>query len=295
MPRKIDNTAAKQRKQKIFVAVGGVLFLGIAAIQGPKMLKMMDGSTPPPAPAAATAPADASTTASDTPAAAGAPGASPTAAPAPSGAAIDAVKTVPAPASQKAQLAGVVVVPEQPVAAETGQLDSFSEFEVKDPFVPQIKAAEVTSTSSAATATKSASPAATSKPATPAGAAGAATKPGAGLTGPATPMAPAAPTAAILRVNGRLMALEPKDAFPKGDRMFVLVSLKKGFAKIGVAAGGKYTSGSKTLTLQVGKKVTLLNTATGIRYVIKLVYVGADSAQLTAFTIAAPETTQTKK
>ena len=68
----------------------------------------------------------------------------------------------------------------------------------------------------------------------------------------------------------------------------MLSSLKRGEAKIGVAAGGTYTTGKKLLTLKVGKRVTLLNTATGVRYVLKLVYVGADSAQLTAFTTAAP-------
>ena len=281
MARKIDTTKAKERKQKIFVAVGGVLFLGIAAIQGPKMYKLVHPSTPAPAPAAAAAPASASTTASTSLGST------------PAGTTSLRVHTAQAPAGQTAQLAGIVVVPEQPVEPDTGQLESFSKFTAKDPFVPQIKEAATDSTVPASpTATKAATP--TPKPATPA-TGDASTTPGAGLTGGATaPMPLPAPTAAILRVNGVLQAVELKDAFPKSDKTFLLASLERGGAKIGVAAGGRYTTGSKTLTLKVGKRVTLLNTATGVRYVIKLVYVGADAAQLTAFTTAAPATAPAK-
>ena len=53
----------------------------------------------------------------------------------------------------------------------------------------------------------------------------------------------------------------------------MLRSLTKKQAKIGVA-GGSFDDG-QAVTLKLGKKVTLVNTATGVRYVLKLVYTGA--------------------
>ena len=64
-----------------------------------------------------------------------------------------------------------------------------------------------------------------------------------------------------------------KGTFPTPEPLFVLRSLKKKQAKIGVA-GGSFDDG-KPVTLKLGKKVTLVNTATGVRYVLKLVYTGA--------------------
>jgi len=51
------------------------------------------------------------------------------------------------------------------------------------------------------------------------------------------------------------------------------VSVKRTSAKVGIA-GGSISSGSSTVTLQLGKKVTLMNTADGTRYVLVLVSVG---------------------
>jgi hypothetical protein len=91
--------AARERKQKIFVAVGGVILLAILAIQLPKIL---GGSSTP---EAAPAPAPAETT----------PGQAPSSA---------------APASLDAQ----AVLP----ALEGTKLRSFSVFSRKDPFVQQV-------------------------------------------------------------------------------------------------------------------------------------------------------------
>ena len=40
------------------------------------------------------------------------------------------------------------------------------------------------------------------------------------------------------------------------------------------------------MTLKLGKKVTLVNTATGVRYVLKLVYTGAQPEVIEGFTTA---------
>ena len=44
MAKKQDNKAARERKQKVFLAVAGVVFLGLIVIQGPKLLKQVRGS-----------------------------------------------------------------------------------------------------------------------------------------------------------------------------------------------------------------------------------------------------------
>ena len=58
--------------------------------------------------------------------------------------------------------------------------------------------------------------------------------------------------------------------------------MKKKQAKIGVA-GGSFDDG-QAVTLKLGKKVTLVNTATGVRYVLKLVYTGAQPEVIEGFT-----------
>jgi len=95
-----DARAAKERKQKIFVIVGGVLLLGLMAFQLPRLLG--GSSTPAAAPAAET-----------------------TVVGAPAG-------TTPAPVSR------VVLVENRPPGAGPGKLTSFSVFSAKDPFVQQV-------------------------------------------------------------------------------------------------------------------------------------------------------------
>ena len=87
--------------------------------------------------------------------------------------------------------------------------------------------------------------------------------------------------------EGKPQQLQVKDKFPKGDPMFVLVSLKKKQAKIGVA-GGSFDDG-QTVTLTLGKKLTLLNTATGVRYELKLVYTGTQPETIEGFSTKADQ------
>ena len=73
-----------------------------------------------------------------------------------------------------------------------------------------------------------------------------------------------------------------KQLFPEQEDLFVLVSLKGKTAKIAVS-GGAFTDG-QTITLKLGKNLTLVNTATGARYALKLLYVGDQPEEVEGFT-----------
>ena len=80
----------------------------------------------------------------------------------------------------------------------------------------------------------------------------------------------AKPTTATISVNGLNSSVSIGASFPSGAPVFTLVSLTRSSAKIGIA-GGSYESGAATVTLNKGKAVTLVNTADGTRYVLRLV------------------------
>ena len=88
-------------------------------------------------------------------------------------------------------------------------------------------------------------------------------------------------TIALLSVNGKVRTVALAKRFPQSDRAFLLKSLKPGRATIAVADGSFVGGG--TLVLRVGRAATLVNTATGARYVVKLLFVG-DESQVTRFT-----------
>src|SRR4051812_32952408 len=110
--------AAKAKKQKTILIVGGVLLLAVAAFQGPKLLK--HGSTPDAAPAATSV--ATGTTATATPTSTGGAALIPVAAAVPKG---------------SASIAGVALPNATAVKVTTSQLASFTLFEAKDPFVQQ--------------------------------------------------------------------------------------------------------------------------------------------------------------
>jgi hypothetical protein len=272
MARKTDNKAARARKQKIFLAIGGVVLAALAVIQGPKLLDQLKGSSP-------AAPA-ASASSTPTPAATGTEGAAPT-----NGAAapVATVATVRAPKSATTQLAGIVIVPEQPAKAGDGQLQSFTLFDSKDPFVQKVTVKLLTPEQVAQLGVKQSAPAA--KPGVPTGSGstgGSATGGGSAAGGSTSAPQPVATplTIAILKVNGVLQTIELGKRFPKGDPAFVLKSLKRG--RVGIAVAGGDFAGGGVLTLRLGRQITLVNTATGARYVVKLLYIG-DESQVTRF------------
>jgi hypothetical protein len=86
---------------------------------------------------------------------------------------------------------------------------------------------------------------------------------------------------ATLMVNGKPQQLQLKQLFPKGQPTFVLLAVDKRSIKIGVA-GGKFTGGG-AVKLEFGKAVTLMNTTTGQRFVMKLVFTGAQPELIAGF------------
>jgi hypothetical protein len=252
-----DTAAAKAKKQKIILAVGGVLLLAVAGLQGPKLMKH-GGSAAAPAPAAA-----------------------PTATGTPVPAAVPA-----APVTGGASVAGVALPRPAAVKVETSQLASFTLFEVKDPFVQKVGA------ESAADAT--APPAGQGAGSTGANTSSPPGSPGSAPAGTGTGTAPAAPAPIIyatIDFNSKPQQVEVKGTFPTPEPLFVVRSLTKKQAKISVA-GGSF-DGGQPVTLKLGKKVTLVNTATGVRYVLKLVYTGAQPEVIEGFTTAANKSAAT--
>jgi hypothetical protein len=146
-----------------------------------------------------------------------------------------------------------------------GQLAAMTQFSSKDPFKQQDTGAStpVDSSPSQSPSPTSTTPAASTPP-------GSFTSPGTSAPG-STPTAPGpAPTLGTISINNVGMAVTVKDDFPTAAPLFTLVSLTAKAAKISIA-GGSLANG-KTVTLLLGKPVTLMNTADGTRYV--LIYVG---------------------
>jgi hypothetical protein len=132
--------------------------------------------------------------------------------------------------------------------AAGGQLVSFDRFASKDPFDQQLDKPPALP----APSPKDSKPAAPQPP-------------------PPPPAAkPAAPTSAKISVNGVAEQVGVGGSFPQEDPLFVLVSLTATKAKIGIS-GGSLDTGSSTVTLVKGKKMTLQNTVDGARYELVLI------------------------
>jgi len=262
--------AAKKRKQAIVL---GVAFAAVLAFSVPKTMKMMNQSAPPAAAPTPAASADAS----------------------------DATAKAVAVTASGAQVVDADVAP---VPLE-GQLVDLTAFEAKDPFVQQrvavsgFKSADPSTTrTEPARVHKQTSPGAVaprtpatdaghstpatdagrSTPATDAGrstppAQSTSTAPSAAPPPPAT-APPAQPTAATISVNGVSETVAVATDFPAGAPLFRLVKLTTKSAGISIA-GGTLASGAPTVKLQLGKPLTLMNTADGTRYVLILVSTGA--------------------
>ena len=240
MAKKFD-PQAKAKRQKIIAAVLGVVLLGVLAFQAPRTLKMLHQSSASASPAATT------------PAATGTTGAS------------GALATAAAGSSSGDGLTDPGVLP----APQSGQLLAFSRFRSKDPFTQQINIQCASDSSSGGGCGSSGTtlPAGGGKPA----------KPSAKKTStpPSTGVNPTAvkPTSAEISVNGTTESVAVGAQFPASNPTFVLVSLTKTSAKIGIA-GGSLEGNKQTVTLKKGVPLTLMNTADGTRYVLRLVSVG---------------------
>jgi hypothetical protein len=245
MARKtIDPLKEKEKKQKILLAVLGVLFIGILGFTGPKTWKKLH---PPAAPAASSP----TTTTAAPPA--GAPTlAAPTLSGAPEG---------PAATSGPGSLADYPAP-----ALQDGQLASFSRFASKDPFAQQLSDENGSSTSSGSGTSSSSGSSGPSEE---------------GI--PDIPGNSPAPGTAVISVNGTLYTVTVGDDFPATSPtdptavpLFHLVSLTLHSAKISIV-GGAYANGVRAITLKENKALTLMNTADGTRYQLILKPQGTDT------------------
>ena len=248
MAKKID-PKAKAKRQKIYAGIGGVILLAVLAFQVPRTLKMMH-------------PADAS---SSSPPPAATPASTPTPISAPSLSGGNAAVATATPGGDG------ITDPDAVPPPQSGQLLAFGLFRSKDPFVQQLKLSGATGPTGAIS---SGGPTGASGPA--AGGSG-----GSGVGGGSTPTSPpastpAAPatrlTTAVISVNGAPESVQVGGTFPTADPYFKLVSLTKKGAKISIA-GGTLENGAPTVTLTKNKALTLMNTADGTRYVLRLVSV----------------------
>ena len=258
MAKRVDPLKAKEAKQKKIAIGGVVLLLALLGVQGPKTLKMLKG------------------------------------APAGHGAGLDDARHDDAgrrrpqpprdprhaagevPAAPAAELTAVADSDLSPEAAQ-GQLATFERFASKDPFAQQAEPVEQ-APAPAADPKATTAPAKTPRPARKrrdAGSSGdAATDGGLHHRWLDAPDAPAVAGATSISVNGVAEDVEHGRSFPKDEPTFVLAKVAKNGKSVEIGiAGGEYASGGKTITLALGKKLTLQNTADGTRYELELLTV----------------------
>jgi hypothetical protein len=234
--KRMQNARAEKDRRTKMVAIGlSVVLVAVLAFEVPKMMHSGSSSSTPPA----------ATTTTDATAATGAP-----------------VTTAPGTAVAASMPATSTKVPNSDVApqASKSQLDSFTHFTGKDPFAQQV--------SNAATTTASSS----SQPGTlSANVAGGSSASSAGSSNAHHPSRTLAATgAARISINGRIQVVRVGASFPSANPLFRLVGLAHGGARIGIA-NGSYSSGARTVSLTLGRTLTLVDTADGIHYKIRLI------------------------
>jgi hypothetical protein len=242
--------AKDQRTKKVAIALG-VVFVAVLAYEVLPLVMHKGGSSAAAAPAATTATSTpaAPTTGTPTPT---------TGTPAPTtpltGTAVAAVAPTPATTT--------LTNSDQAPKVGKDQLHTFSRFTGRDPFAQQIIDAAVVQPNASGQDGNS----------TQIGSSGA---PGAtGTTAAVTHHQPtrtlAVTGAARIAVDGRVQVVRVGASFPSANPLFRLVSVTNGVAKVGIATGS-YSSGAKTVSLRTGRSLTLVDTADGIRYQIRLV------------------------
>jgi hypothetical protein len=248
--------AARERKQKIFVAVGGLVLLLLLAIQLPKLL---GGSEPT---------ASGTTTTATT---------------------LDGETTTGSgtPTTGSTPTSVALTDTDPPLPVGQGQLRSFSAFDRKDPFVQLIKSPSPSAGTSDSGDGGSGDGGSTGGGDDGNGGGGAGGGNGGGDGEPNTDVpskgfntdAVSSAAVTVISVNGTRQALAAGAAFPAADPVFVLVAenAARKTAVIGVV-GGAYANGARTTRLKVGKPLVLVNTTTGARYRIVLIAVGNGSS-----------------
>lgn len=149
-------------------------------------------------------------------------------------------------------------LPDSDSAPRSGksQLFAFTHFSGKDPFVQQVSDQQPTSGSTTSSS-------GTSQPKTSSGQTTAA------MTHRPSSRLLTATTAVSISVNGRVQVVRVGKLFPSSNPLFRLVGITRGGARIGIASGS-YSSGAQTVSLVPGRTLTLVDTADGVRYRIRL-------------------------
>jgi hypothetical protein len=229
----VDPLKAKQKKQKIMLAVLGVAFLGLLAFMGPKTWKQLHPPPPPPR---------------VIPANGGNPVAS-----APTTLAAPTLRGAEQPGATRTDSTGSLIAAGPTV--QDGQLTSFSRFASKDPFSQQLSD-DQTSSSPSSGGTSSGGSANPGIPGVP----GKAPKPGSAVI---------SVNGTLYTVATKTDFPQPSATDPTVVPLFHLVSVTAHTATISIA-GGSYATGAATVTLKENKPVTLMNTADGTRYTLVL-------------------------
>jgi hypothetical protein len=242
MAKKID-PKAKAKRQKIYAGIGGVILLAVLAFQVPRTLKLLHQSN------ANASSATTSSSSTTTPTTTG-----PIVPPSLGGG--NATPGTSAVSSDGISDPGVLPAP------QSGQLLAFSRFQTKDPFAQQLSTGATGSTGSGATGSTGAT----------GGGSGSGSTGGSGSSGGGGNQPPAKLTSATISVNGVSEAVQVGGQFPASNPTFVLVSVTHTTAKVGIA-GGSIQGSQQTVTLKKNTPVTLMNTADGTRYVLRLLSV----------------------
>lgn len=227
-----DVREAKDRRAKRMAIGGAVLLVAVLAFEMPKVLKGHGGSSSSTPPAATTTAGTygTSTTPTSTPVATA------------SAAVLPATST---------KLTSSDLAPRR----SKSELYSFSHFTGKDPFVQQVSASDITSSPGTSGGNFGSNGVITAGPA-----------PGAQTT---SARMLARTGVVTLQVNGRTQSVRVGGSFPSSNPLFKLVSVSRGLVRIGIASGS-YQSGAQTVSLASDRTLTLVDTADGVRYRIRL-------------------------
>lgn len=243
--KRVDPIKQREKRAKIAAGIGGLLFILVCAYEVPSIMSSLNQKpAAPPASAASTTPTG---TVPDT-----------------SGGALPNVAVTTTSTTAPGELANTDVPP----SSDGAQLVTFSLFPTKDPFTPQGGAPATqppdTSTAGAGTSTTTGPTSTSPTTTTPSVIPGSPSS----STTPTTTTA-ATPTVAI-SVNNVVSHVGLQGTFPSSSPVFRLMSYTPKTAQIGIV-GGSYATGDQSLTLQLGRPVTLENTNDQKTYKLDLV------------------------
>ena len=231
MSRKSRMQSAREAKDKRTKKLAAVLAVVLVAVLAYEVPKVMHNGSSTAAPPAATTPTD--TTATGVP----------VTAPGTSAAAVTPTASTKLPNSDV-----------QPARSKSTLL-AFTHFSGKDPFVQQVSNATT--------------PVQTASASVPASSGGSSSSASNGTQTKHVRTLAATGTARI-SVNGRIQLVRVGATFPSANPLFRLVAVTNGVARIAIA-NGSYSSGAHTISLSTGRSLTLVDTADGIRYRIRLI------------------------